>query len=346
MSELVVNGRFCLQDMTGIQRVGQAITARLRTPHVVIGPKSSAGGMAGHAWEQAILPLKAGGRLIWSSGNMGPIMAGSQIVTIHDVAAIDHPEWFSPNFVRLYGSLWPVLAKRSKQIVTVSHFSKERISEVLNIPGSKIEVVWNGVSESFMPASRAAIESATASLGLAGRPYFATLSTIEPRKNLKLVMQAWALAKPWLPQDMALLVIGSRGSKAVFGIPAVDEWVDTEGVFFSGYVTEEMLPPLLSGAHGVLYPSLYEGFGLPVLEAMACGAPAVTTRLTSLPEVGGEAALYVDAEDPRDLAKMLIDLASSEDLRCERSAMGLARAKLFTWDQAAAKMDAIFARYL
>jgi glycosyltransferase involved in cell wall biosynthesis len=137
-----------------------------------------------------------------------------------------------------------------------------------------------------------------------------------------------------------------RGSKAVFGIPAVDEWVDTEGVFFSGYVTEEMLPPLLSGAHGVLYPSLYEGFGLPVLEAMACGVPAVTTRMTSLPEVGGEAALYVDAEDPRDLAKMLIDLASSEDLRSERSAMGLARAKLFTWDQAAAKMDAIFARFL
>jgi hypothetical protein len=172
MSELVINGRFSLQEMTGIQRVGQAITARLRTPHVIIGPKSSGGGMAGHAWEQTILPLKAGGRLIWSSGNMGPIMAGSQIVTIHDVAAIDHPEWFSPNFVRLYGSLWPVLARRAKQIVTVSHFSKERISEVLNIPRSKIEVVWNGVSESFKPASRPAIESATASLGLAGRPYF------------------------------------------------------------------------------------------------------------------------------------------------------------------------------
>jgi glycosyltransferase involved in cell wall biosynthesis len=85
---------------------------------------------------------------------------------------------------------------------------------------------------------------------------------------------------------------------------------------------------------------------LPVLEAMACGVPAVTTRLTSLPEVGGEAALYVDAEDPRDLAKMLINLVSSENLRCECSAMGLARARLFTWDQAAAKMDAIFAKYL
>jgi glycosyltransferase involved in cell wall biosynthesis len=334
-----------LQEMTGIQRVGQAITGRLRTPHVVIEPKSYGGGTAGHAWEQAILPFKAGGRLIWSPGNMGPIIAGSQIVTIHDVAAIDHPEWFSPNFARLYGSLWPVLAKRAKQILTVSHFSKTRISEVLGIPSSKIDVVWNGVSENFRPASRAAIESATAFLGLGSRPYFATLSTIEPRKNLNLVMQAWALAKPWLPEDMALLVIGSKGSKAVFGTPAMN-WKETEGVLYSGYVTEEMLPPLLSGAYGVLYPSLYEGFGLPVLEAMACGAPAVTTRLTSLPEVGGEAALYVDAADPQDLARTLISLASSDDLRRERSAAGFERAKLFTWDRAAAKMDTIFARYL
>jgi glycosyltransferase involved in cell wall biosynthesis len=119
-----------------------------------------------------------------------------------------------------------------------------------------------------------------------------------------------------------------------------------DGVVFSGYVAEEMLPSLISGAHGVLYPSVYEGFGLPVLEAMACGVPAVTTRLTSLPEVGGDVALYVDATDPQDLAKTLIDLATSEDLRRERSVMGLQRAKLFTWDLAAASMDEIFQRYL
>ena len=346
MSELVINGRFRLQRMTGIQRVSQAITARLCTPHVVIEPKRHAGGTAGHAWEQVIFPLKARGRLIWSPGTTGPVMAESQIVTIHDVAVIDRPEWFSPSFARLYRSMWPALAKRAKQIVTVSHFSKSRISRGLSIPKHKIQVIWNGVDESFKPAPRAAIESAKASAGIANRRYFATLSTIEPRKNLKLVLKAWTKAKPYLPPDMVLLVIGGKGSKAIFGSSCMEDGGASEGVVFSGYVAEEMLPPLLSGAQGVLYPSIYEGFGLPVLEAMACGTPAVTTRLTSLPEIGGDAALYVDAEEPQDLANTLINLAHSEDLRRERSAMGLERAKLFTWNQAAASMDEIFARYL
>ena len=132
----------------------------------------------------------------------------------------------------------------------------------------------------------------------------------------------------------------------MFGRPRTDDFTTSEGVVFSGYVAEKMLPPLLSGAQGVLYPSIYEGFGLPVLEAMACGVPAVTTQLTSLPEVGGDVALYVDAQDPQDLANTLLYLANSGDLRRERSAMGLQRAKLFTWDRAAASMDEIFTRYL
>lgn len=346
MSELVVNGRFRIQAMTGIQRVGKALTARLSTPHVVIEPDGNASGMAGHAWEQFVLPVRAKGRLIWGPCNTGPVLAASQILTIHGAAVLDHPEWFSPSFVRLNRTLWPVLAKRARRIVTVSHFSKGRISQVLDIPANKIEVIWNGVDESFSPSPRAAIESATASVGIANRPYFATLSTIEPRKNLKLVLQAWTKAKPYLPADMVLLVIGGNGSKAVFGRSEPDNRAPSEGVVFSGYVAEEMLPPLLSGAHGVLYPSTYEGFGLPVLEAMACGVPAITTRLTSLPEVGGDVALYVDAEDPGDLANTLLNLANGRDLRSERSAMGLQRAKLFTWDQAAASMDAIFAKYL
>jgi glycosyltransferase involved in cell wall biosynthesis len=346
MSELVVNGRFRTQAMTGIQRVGKALTARLRTPHVVIQPDGHGCGMAGHAWEQLVLPIKAKGRLIWGPCNTGPIMAASQILTMHGAAVLDHPEWFSPSFARLNRRLWPVLAKRALRIVTVSHFSKGRISQALDVPPKKIDVIWNGVDENFKPAPRAAIDSATASVGIANRPYFATLSTIEPRKNLKLVLRAWTRAKPYLPTGMVLLVIGGQGSKAVFSKSEMDDRASDEGVVFSGYVAEEMLPPLLSGACGVLYPSVYEGFGLPVLEAMACGVAAITTRLTSLPEVGGDVALYVDPEDPEDLARTLINLANSEDLRRERSAMGLQRAGLFTWDQAAASMDAIFAKYL
>jgi glycosyltransferase involved in cell wall biosynthesis len=346
MPELVINGRFRQQKMTGIQRVGAAITARLRTPHVVIEPHNHAGGPAGHAWEQFLLPAKAKGRLIWGPCNTGPIMAASQILTIHGAAVLDHPEWFSPGFVRFNRNLWPMLARRARHIVTVSHFSKGRISKMLNVPASKIEVIWNGVDESFRPSSQAEIASATASVGIANRPYFATLSTIEPRKNLKLVLEAWSKARPKLPSDMVLLVIGGKGSAAVFSRAYDGDFSAAEGVVFSGYVDEAVLPALLSGSQGVLYPSVYEGFGLPVLEAMACGVPAVTTRLTSLPEVGGDVALYVDPEDPHDLANTLINLAGSKDLRRERSAMGLQRARLFTWNEAAARMDAIFAQHI
>jgi len=120
----------------------------------------------------------------------------------------------------------------------------------------------------------------------------------------------------------------------------------TEGVVFSGYVAEEMLRPCFPALTEFSTQASMKVLGCPVLEAMACGVPAITTRLTSLPEVGGDVALYVDAEDPRDLANTLLNLANGRDLRSERSAMGLQRAKLFTWDQAAASMDAIFAKYL
>jgi glycosyltransferase involved in cell wall biosynthesis len=345
MTELVVNGRFRRQRMTGIQRVAQAITARLQTPCAVIEPAHGGSGAVGHAWEQLILPARARGRPIWGPCNTGPLLSRNQFLTIHGAGVFDHPEWFSPGFVRLNHALWPTLAKRARRIITVSQFSRTRISDVLGVPKARIEVIWNGVDASFRPASPAAIASASAAVGLHGRPYFVSLATIEPRKNLQLVLRAWARARARLPAGMTLLVIGARGPSAVFAGSGVEQNIAQADVLFSGYVEESLLAPLLSGAAGVLYPSIYEGFGLPVLEAMACGSPAVTTRRTSLPEVGGDAALYVDAEDPEPLAKLLLQLASSEDLRAERRALGLERAKLFSWEHAAARMDALFARY-
>ncbi len=346
MSGLAINGRFRHQKMTGIQRVAESITSRLRTPHTVIEPERLCEGLKGHAWEQFVLPFRAGDKLIWGPCNTGPAVAKSQILTIHGAAVFDHPEWFSPAFVRMNQTLWPLLAKRARKIVTVSHFSRDRISEVLSLPKNRIEVIWNGVDKTFQPAPREAIDRATASVGLTGRPYFATLSTIEPRKNLSLVLRAWKKQDRTCLRIFSSSSLAEKGKKDVFSKANKLPSNDIEGVIFSGYVAEEMLPPLLSGAYGALYPSIYEGFGLPVLEAMACGTPAVTTCQTSLPEVGGEAALYVDPEDPNDLAATLINLASSAGLRMERAAMGLERAKLFTWDEAAARMDGLFARYM
>lgn len=346
MSELVINGRFRRQRTTGMQRVAECITRRLKIPHVTLEPGAYSKGVAGHAWEQLVLAAKARRRLIWGPCNTGPLSSKSLILTIHDAGVFDHPECFSRAFVQLHRRLSPLLARRALRIVTVSSFSRERISAALGVPKSKIEVIPNGVDESFKPASAAAIASARAAVGLKGQRYFATLATIEPRKNLRLVRQAWAQVRSKLPADVVLLVIGATGPEAVFGRTSTYETAPEVGVVFTGYVADNLLPPLLSGAMAVLYPSLYEGFGLPLLEAMACGAPTVTTRLSSLPEVGGDAPLYVDAHDASELGSALLALAGSEDLRVERSCLGRQRARNFSWDHAAGRMDELLGSYL
>lgn len=346
-SPIIVNGRYREQRLSGIQRVAHEIQTRLSLNHRVMAPvPARAHGAKGHAWEQTMLPLRAGGRLIWGPCNTGPLAYRNQVLTIHGAGVFDHPEWFSPTFVQVNTRLWPLLARRVRRLVTVSHFSQSRLSAVLGVPASKIDVVWNGVSPHFAPASPLQIAAARGAVGMEpDAPYFATLSTIEPRKNLKLVLDAFARARPRLPPASRLLVMGPKGSVAVFGERETVSVSEADGVLASGFVPDELLPPLLSGSMGVLYPSLYEGFGLPVLEAMACGAPAVTTRLTSLPEVGGDAAIYVDPVDADDLADILVRLAGSADMRRECSERGIARARAFTWEAAAARMDEILSRY-
>ena len=342
MAEIVINGRFRRQRLTGTQRVAAEIARRLKTPHVVIEPQDDLGGGRGHAWEQCVLPLRAKGRAIWAPCNTGPLAIGRQIVTIHDAAVLEHPEWFAPNFARFYGRLLPLLAKRVDRIVTVSEFSRARLSERLGLSPDRIEVIWNGVGETFRPTH--AGPDAPLPPTLAGRPYFTTLFTQEPRKNLALVLAAWRLARPHLHPDTVLAIIGGKGSASVFGDRKAGA-EDDEGIVRCGYLPDAMLPVVLSAGLGLIYPSLYEGFGLPALEAMACGSPVVVTRLTSLPEICGDAALYVDARDPEDLAATLRRLADDPALRADLGRRGRERASLFSWDRAASRMDALLASY-
>jgi glycosyltransferase involved in cell wall biosynthesis len=342
---LVINGRFRRQRITGIQRVAQEVTRRLQTPFKLIEPTLDLSSVSSHLWEQTVLRAKASGNLLWGPCNTGPVFFKHQILTMHDASMLDHPEWFSPSFLRLYRALWPVLSKQALHLVTDSHYSKSRLCEQLSLPKEKVEVVWCGVDESFVPASTKDIENAKRGVGLIEKSYFVTLCTLEPRKNLTLVLQAWDVAKDRLPPNARLLIIGGKGG-AAFAKAGSKDFAPREDVVYSGYVSNEILPVLLSGAIALLYPSVYEGFGLPLLEGMACGVPCVTTRLTSLPEVGGNAALYVDPADPNDLAECMIRLAGSADLREAHSALGLERAQLFTWTKAAAQMDHILQRYL
>jgi len=341
---LTINGRFRLGPQTGVQRVATELLSRLALNIREVQPAHRRNQLCGHAWEQAVLPARLNGQPLWSPCNTGPIAVASQVVTLHDAAVFDHPEWFSRSFLLVYRTLWPLLAKRSRRIVTVSQYSRDRLAAALGINAARIEVVANGVSPMFRPVPEAAAALVAERYGVVPGRYFATLSTIEPRKNLGLVLTAWERARVHCPSDMQLLVIGGGGASHVFA--RGNELATGEQVLRGGFVPDGDLPALIGGARALLYPSRYEGFGLPILEAMACGTAAVTTALTSLPEVGGDAALYIDPDDADGLAQLIGKLAASDAFCADRGEAGLARAAPFSWDAAAEQMRTILIRDL
>jgi len=326
--------------MTGVQRVAHALSSRLSISHSFAAPKKTVGSVQGHLWEQAVLPFCTHGELLWSPCITGPIAVRRQVVTVHDAAVFEHPEWFSRQFAILYRSVVPRLCRRVLKVVTVSSFSRTRLSELLSIDPKRIEVVMNASDASFNPRPASEIVEVKRRYGLDEFDYFITLSTLEPRKNLSLVLKAWEVVRSKLNPRTRLVVVGKAGSESVFGKSdfAAER---AEDIIYTGYLPEEDLPALLSGSLALIYPSLYEGFGLPLIEGMSCGTPVVTTRLTSLPEVGQNAAIYVDENDPSDLARCLLTLATSQEYREEHSGRGLERAAQFSWDSSAAQMDRI-----
>jgi glycosyltransferase involved in cell wall biosynthesis len=227
------------------------------------------------------------------------------VVTVHDLAVLRHPGTFNL-WTRRYSRLAvPRVARAARLVIAVSEFTKREVVELLGLPEEKIRVVPNGVGEPFGPEGPAAEGD-----------YVLAVGTLEPRKNLALVQQAaQALAVP-------LKVVGARG----WGGVEVDGWL--------GRVSDDELAALYRGARCLVYPSLYEGFGIPVLEAMACGTPVVTSAGGATEEVAGGAAVLVDPSHPASIAEG-IEQAGARRGELVRS--GLERARAFTWERVAAE---------
>ncbi|MBL4866098.1 MAG: glycosyltransferase family 4 protein [Pseudomonadales bacterium] len=335
---IVINGRFKNQRMTGVQRYALEVTSRFEGRYDCLTPTLHKSTVFQHIWEQTVLPfhVKKKRGVLFSPSNIGPLVLDRQVVTIHDVAVLEHPEWFSKKFYNYYKFMLPILAHRSLHIITVSEYSKAKISKILGIDSRKIEVVPNGVSEEFSVQGLDLVKAVKHKYGVI-KEYIFVLSSIEPRKNIVTALESWQKVR-FKYKSVEIVVAGERNS--VFGEVSIKPSL-LEGVRFVGYVDDEDLPALMSGAIFFLYPSLYEGFGLPLLESMACGTPVLSSNTTSIPEVVGECGVLVDPMDVNQISNAIEYLLCDSIARERLRVCGEARAKEFSWDLTAKKTEAI-----
>jgi glycosyltransferase involved in cell wall biosynthesis len=310
---VAINARAAVRaEIGGVERVAREMVARLpRERYRVVEPPAFLAHRAGHAWEQLILPLTKAD-LIYSPANLAPVASRRNVVVIHDVAALRHPEWYSKPYVAYQRAMLPAIAKRARLVITVSEFSRREIREVLGVDAT---VIPNGVDERFTPGEKG--------------DYALVVGSKIARKNLA-ALSATAAAL----SDLGIELVAAGSSRGYMK-------AETTQIRELGYVPDADLPALYAGARLLLMPSLYEGFGLPCLEAMASGTPVVAANTSALPETCGDAALLVE---PEDFAEAATAAVTTEATRLTEA--GLARAARFTWERTARATDQAIGRLL
>jgi glycosyltransferase involved in cell wall biosynthesis len=286
-------------------------------------------------WEQLIQPSvarRAGLDLIHGLAFVGPMGSGCPFtVTVHDLSFLFYPQGFR-TLNRLYLRLFARLsARRARRVIAVSESTKRDVVEQYGVAPEKVDVVYNGVDPVFRPLPADQVSAFRAHRGLPDH-FILFVGTLEPRKNIARLLQAYAQLPGARPPFM---FVGGKGwfYDEIFTLVERLE-LGTE-VHFVGYVPADDLPMWYNAADLFVYPSLYEGFGLPPLEAMACGTPVVTSTASSLPEVVGQAALLVDPADTGALARAIERGLADADLRAQMRAEGLARVAGFSWRETA-----------
>lgn len=327
------NTRILSGNLTGVQRYLRELISLFPEDIRQISPSKPLNGIAGHIWEQTILPLSVRNSILWSPSISGPLALERQVVTIHDVVPLDHPEWLNPKFASWYRFLTPRLANRVRSILVVSEFTKQRLIYYCPSVEAKINVVPLAADDRFHPCQPFEIDYARSELGIPSSSYIVALGSIEPRKNLKRLLLAWEQIESKIPSDVWLILAGGHGKSLVFGDVSFDKL--PKRVHFTGRVDDSLLPALYSGAIATVYPSLYEGFGLPPLEAMACGCPVLTSDVASLPEVVGDAAVKINPLNIDEIAAELLRLIEDSSLRLRLRLLGLEQARSFSWKKTA-----------
>ncbi len=341
-----INGRFLTQAVTGVQRYAReivtAIDAQLASADDgldwrVLTPPGAAplplrriatepcGRLSGHGWDQVSFARRARGGVALSLAMSGPLFHPRHLAVIHDVAVFRHPEHFS----RAYRTAHQVIERtlsRTAHLATVSHFSQREIAAVLGVAAERILVAPNGVEHMASAADTAAVDR----LALRGRPYFVMIGSLAPNKNLATALRALER----LPRGAARLVMVGGMNNRVFGDAAA---TGGEDVVMAGRLSDAEMTGLLQHATALLFPSIYEGFGIPPLEAMVNGCPVLASNAGAPREVCGEAAEFFDATDDVALAALMTQVLRDDgSWRAARVAAGRARVARYSWATSAA----------
>lgn len=266
-----------------------------------------------------------------------PQRRGRVVVTVHDLIPLTHPEFCEPHHVREFKLRVPPSVKRADTVIVVSSYTGQLVQDWFGIAPGRIRCIPNGVHERYRPPEDPGVPAAVAArYGIRG-PYLLFVGTMEPRKNLVRVIEAFGCMHRKGFRDLSLVLAG----KEFWGASAIRAAIERLGgqgrVLTPGYVAAEDLPALYSGATAFLFPSMVEGFGIPPLEAMACGCPVLTSATPALQEVVGDAAITVDPTDADAIAEGLCRLAEDSALRKALRSRGYCRAKEFSWDRTAAE---------
>ncbi|MFL1586307.1 glycosyltransferase family 4 protein [Stutzerimonas stutzeri] len=339
---IVINARFLTQETRGVQRFAEQVCLELgamRKDLTFVAPQDTPvhgsaerlqvrriGRNRGHLWEQLDLPLwlaRNGRPPLVSLCNTAPLIYRNQIATHHDITYVRHPESYSRTFRGAYKSLTPLLLKRIKALITVSDFSRKEIARYYGYPRENICVVPNAVSAKFRPP-------AAESQPPAGRPYLLAVSSPNAHKNFARMVAAFLSLEGF--DEVELHIVGD--SHSVFS--GSDYRLEgNPRVRVLGRLDDEQLVREYQGATAFVFPSLYEGFGIPPLEAQACGCPVIAARAASIPEVLGESVLYFEPLNIEDIARCMRHVLQDAGLREDLRTLGLANVERYSWKRSA-----------